>query len=176
MAPPEDKTTNQDSGAQKIIVDRRNLLAKDQPTDSEGQDESSDIEAKESLAPLSDHKIKLERNEGGAIKATDEKKPFENPASPTPAEKPIETAKPPASQPVAKSDPDEAAKQETVKRLIDDKKYFVPTAHTKSHQTKRQFILTFLVVLAVGLIAIDLAIDAGMIETGISPPINLINN
>lgn len=158
--------------------------------DDEKSTPDTDIEAKEKRQPLTDHKVKLEPDEDGSINATPDDgsqlKPEKAGASDEKAEptdklpaQPAknEEARAPAAKPtMPKPDPEEAAKKEAVEKLIAEKKYFVPITHTKSHRSKRQFILTFVLVLVVGLFAINLAIDAGVIKTNINPVVNLINN
>ncbi len=186
------KNNDNNPKPQKIIVEKRGMLPQSRTSknDDEKSTPDADIEAKEKRQPLADHKVKLEPDEDGSINAMldNGSKPKSEKAGASdkkaePADKPPvqpaknEEAQTPTAKPtVPKPDPEEAAKKEAVEKLIAEKKYAVPITHNKSHRSKRQFVLTFLVVLIVGLFAINLAIDAGVIKTSINPIVNLINN
>lgn len=65
------------------------------------------------------------------------------------------------------------AHQQLVDKLVADKKYFLPIQNTKQQRSTRQFLVTFLVVLVVGLVVIDLLIDSGLIKSNIQVPLKL---
>src|SRR3989344_4050419 len=183
-----------DSRPEKITVEKRGMLP---PSGSLSKSDEkpagdADIETKEEQRPLADHKVRLEPDEDGSISATAsatvvpktapnlEEKPAAKDRSDVQLQTGEEdknegaTSKPLARPAPPKPDPQEAAKKEAIEKLINDKKYNVPITHSKSHRSKRQFIITFVVVLVVGLFAINLAIDAGVIKTSIKPIVNLI--
>ena len=69
-----------------------------------------------------------------------------------------------------------AAKKEAAEKLIASKQYFLPIDESKSVHRFERFMIGLLLVLLLGLIAFDLAIDAGLIKTDIKPFVDLIKN
>ncbi len=164
---------------QKVVVEKRGMLPQKsvKSGDKEKPIAGGDLQDGEEKQPLADHKLKLTPNKNAptvkAAPAVAKVKPeleTDEATSPDSSKKASTKAAPP------KPDPEEAAKKEAIQKLIEDKKYAVPITHNKSHRSTRQFAITFVLVLVVGLLAIDLLIDAGIIKSGIKPPINLINN
>jgi hypothetical protein len=68
--------------------------------------------------------------------------------------------------------PEEQKKQEEVTKLIENKKYFVPIGQVAKRRNKRASLA--ILVLLVLLVGFYLAVDAGIIMTTISLPVDLI--
>ncbi len=75
-----------------------------------------------------------------------------------------------------KETPEEASKREALEKLIENKKYFLPIDEAKHIHALERILFVMLVIFLIGLVAADLAIDAGLIKTEIKPVIDLIKN
>lgn len=69
---------------------------------------------------------------------------------------------------------EEKAKQEALQKLIEEKKYFVPVGQVSRRRNRRALLTVAILVLL--LIGGYLAIDAGLIKTTITLPIDLIKS
>jgi hypothetical protein len=69
---------------------------------------------------------------------------------------------------------EEAARQEAIEKMIAEKKYFVPVGKAKRRRGFKRFLIFLFVILVLGLVGANFAIDAGLIETDIEPLTNLI--
>ncbi len=76
----------------------------------------------------------------------------------------------------AQQDKEEQAREAAVKKLIEDKKYFVQVGEVKRQRQARRLLLTILVLLVLAIVAADLLIDAGIVKTSIKPVLDLIHN
>lgn len=70
-------------------------------------------------------------------------------------------------------DAEELERRELVDKLVEEKKYFVAISETKARRTSK-FLLIFVAALLPLLVGLVLAIDAGVIETNITLPFDLI--
>ena len=70
---------------------------------------------------------------------------------------------------------EETAKQEAVARLIETKQYNVSIKTPKS-QTAKHVLVAVLLILLVAAVAFEIAIDAGIVDVGIPPVVDLIKN
>lgn len=75
-----------------------------------------------------------------------------------------------------KLDEEEQARLEATEALIESKKYFVSISEAKKAKAETRLVIMVLLVLLLGLVAADLAIDAGIIKTDIQPIVDLIKN
>lgn len=73
-------------------------------------------------------------------------------------------------------DAEAAAQKEALEKLIASKQYFLKIDESKHVRGFERFMIGLLLVLLLGLIGFDLAIDAGLIETDIKPFVDLIKN
>ncbi len=69
---------------------------------------------------------------------------------------------------------EEKAQKEAIKKLVAEKKYFVPVGQV-SHRRNQRLLIIF-AVLVVVLIGGYLAVDAGLIDLGVDVPVSLISN
>lgn len=68
----------------------------------------------------------------------------------------------------------EKAKQETLQKLITEKKYFVPIGHGHHHRRKHGFLTLLLLLVLIASAGGYLAADAGILDVGIKLPVDLI--
>ena len=149
------------SPTSRPIITGHHLLPQD-PMVSGGDSLKPDDKKPEQKPEKPDHvkrELHLEPNQEGSIATTEEKTE--------------ETPKPAPNNQLTE---EELARKKNIEKLGEEKKYFLPIAHTKKRRSTRQFLLTFAVVLIVGLVAIYLAVDAGLIKTNVNLPFDLIKN
>lgn len=77
-------------------------------------------------------------------------------------------------KPEGELSPEEKAKQEALQKLITDKKYFVPIGQVSHRRNQRMLIIVVVVLLII--IGGYFAIDAGLVSTPITLPLDLIKN
>ncbi len=65
-------------------------------------------------------------------------------------------------------------RDQKVEALITDKKYYVPIGQITHRRNTRLFIIIILLIIVGGLFAINLAIDAGMLDIGVEPLTDII--
>lgn len=182
------------SPTSRPIITGHHLLPQD-PMVSGGDSLKPDDKKSEQKTEKPDHvkhELRLEPNQEGSI-AVAEQKTEETPKQPLsesqnspaiaqdrkptdeskPANDKIETPKPTLNNQLSE---EELTRKKNIEKLAKEKNYFLPIAHTKKRRSTRQFLLTFTVVLVVGLIIIYLAVDAGLIKTNINLPFNIIKN
>ncbi len=70
----------------------------------------------------------------------------------------------------------EKAQKDKTDKLIAEGKYAVPIGHIKRNRRARKVLTILLLVVLLGIVAADLLVDAGIIQTNIKPPIDLIKN
>lgn len=70
---------------------------------------------------------------------------------------------------------EEQARRDAVQKLVDEKRYFLPISKARS-QTAKHVFMTVLILLLVAAIGLELAIDAGLVDVGIPPVVDLIKN
>lgn len=76
----------------------------------------------------------------------------------------------------AEEDKNDKVKHDQVNSLIESKTYNVPIGQITKRRHTITFVIMLILVVLVGLIAINFAIDAGMIKTDIKPLTDLIKN
>jgi len=69
----------------------------------------------------------------------------------------------------------ETTKNNTYKKLVDDKTYFVPIGEQKRKRSMRRFLLVIILLLLVAIAAADVLIDNGTIKTSIKAPISIFH-
>lgn len=70
----------------------------------------------------------------------------------------------------------EAAKAAELEKLIDDRKYYVPIGEKKRKRSIRHILLGAVLILVLGLLLVDILMDAGVIHiNNIQPPVRIIN-
>lgn len=164
-----------DANEHKIVVQKRGTLPVDETSDADkvSKEVVSEVENKEERR-LESHKVRLEPDETGAITAVDDAPKQEEKDADKPRQAEEKTNTPLSDKPQALKNqgskishnptPEEQARLEKVSNLIAERKYFVPISHNKKSRSTTQFVVTFVVVLLVGLLAIDLVIDAGLVK------------
>lgn len=65
-------------------------------------------------------------------------------------------------------------RNQKIEALIEEKKYFVPIGQITHRRNTRLFIFIIFLVIIIGLFAINLAIDAGMLDIGVEPLTDII--
>lgn len=171
MNPAKNKTDNQSN--QKIVVQSRNMLPDTNKPLSSHEPEviSPDLDSNEDKK-LAGHKIRLEPSEVGSINTSDAAKTSEpKPTTEQEAAKdqPQEatktdtvapsTNKLPPKQSPSQFTAQQQAQEEKIKELISEKKYFVPITHNKKTRFRKQFAVTFLLVLFIGIALIYFFVD-----------------
>lgn len=71
---------------------------------------------------------------------------------------------------------EEKAHKELVEKLVAEGKFVVPIGQIKHRQNTRNLLMVFALMLIVGVVAANLLIDAGTIQTDIKPIVDLIKN
>lgn len=168
------------------VTDAGSNEAADNTQPTSEKPELSPHEAK-TVMPLSDAE-KVE--EKPAATAEDETKPTEpvSEAAPAPAEptenqeaavsdsvpdEPEKTPKPTDKD--AKAAEEEKARQEAIQKLIESKQYVVHVGESHHRKSRKGVIIVLLVLLLV-VVGADLAVDAGYIDVGFKPPVDLIKD
>lgn len=70
---------------------------------------------------------------------------------------------------------EEKARTEAIQKLIESKQYVVHVGES-SHRKRGKWLIISLLILVLLVVGVDLAVDAGYIDIGLKPPINLIKN
>lgn len=74
----------------------------------------------------------------------------------------------------AKKQEEKDARQKALQKLVQDKKYYLPIREKRAGRSATKILTIVLIIVILGALAADLAVDAGLIKTSFKPPINLI--
>lgn len=71
---------------------------------------------------------------------------------------------------------EDTAQKEATEKLVESRQYFVPIGETRQSRMLERSLIIVLVVLLLGLVGFNLAIDAGLVQTDIRPLFDFIKN